>query len=145
MWSYKIQCLYPQVMIWFCVQTVHKEVMQSLVFRLGRIFRLERSAIFMTDFQAQLYLGARNCLHENVYMHENRFSLWSSHIGTVFKSIQLSFDIYRVSHHHLVLDIHQMISGLHHKYKFQWAVTSCLSYIKYWPENINTCLPPCGG
>ena len=37
----------------------------------------------------------------HVYMGENRLSLWSYHIGTVFKSIQLSFDIYRVSNHHL--------------------------------------------
>ena len=48
-----------------------------------------------------------------VYMGENRFTLWSYHIGTVFKSIQLSFDIYRVSNHHLVHDIHQMVGGLH--------------------------------
>ena len=81
----------------------------------------------------------------HVYMGENRFSLWSYHIGTVFKSIQPSFDIYRVSNHHLVHDIHQMIGGLHNLYKFQWAITSCFSYVKYWPENIKTCLPPCGG
>ena len=50
----------------------------------------------------------------HVYMGENKFSLWNYHIGTVFKSIQLSFDIYRVSNHHLVHDIHQMIDGLHY-------------------------------
>ena len=81
----------------------------------------------------------------HVYMGENRFSLWSYHIGTVFKSIQPSFDIYWVSNHHLVLDIHQMIGGLHNLYKFQWAITSCLSYMEYCPENIKTCLSPCGG
>ena len=74
----------------------------------------------------------------HVYMGENRFSLWSYHIGTVFESIQLSFDIYRVSNHHLVYDIHQMIGGLHNLFKFQWAITSCLSYVEYWPENIWT-------
>ena len=74
----------------------------------------------------------------HVYMGENRFSLWSYHIGTVFKSIQLSFDIYRVSNRHLVHDIHQMIGGLHNLYKFQWAITSCLFYVEYWPENIKT-------
>ena len=81
----------------------------------------------------------------HVYMGENRFSLWSYHIGTVFKSIQLSFDIHRVSNHHSVYDIHQMIGGLHNLCKFKWAITSCLSYVEYWPENIQTCLPPCGG
>ena len=83
----------------------------------------------------------------HVYMGKNRFSLWSYHIGTVFKSIQLSLDIYRVSNHHLVLvhDIHQMIGGLHNLYKFQWAITSCLSYVEYWPENIKACLQHCGG
>ena len=55
----------------------------------------------------------------HVYMGENKFSLCSYHIGTVFKSIQLSFDIYRVSNHHLVHDIHQMIGRLHNLYKFQ--------------------------
>ena len=82
---------------------------------------------------------------KHVYMGENRFSLWSYHIGTVFKSIQLSINIYRVFNHHLVLDIHQMISGLHNLYTFQWAIKSCLSYVEYWPENIKTCMPPCGG
>ena len=81
----------------------------------------------------------------HVYMGENRFSLWSYHIGTVFKSIQLSFYIYRVSNHHLVYDIHQMISELHNLYKFQWAITSCLFYVECWPGNIKTCLPPFGG
>ena len=74
----------------------------------------------------------------HVYMGENRFSLWSYHIGTVFKSIQLSFYIYRVSNHHLVYDIHQMISELHNLYKFQWAITSCLFYVECWPGNIKT-------
>ena len=72
----------------------------------------------------------------HVYMGENRFSLWSYHIGTVFKSIQLSFDIHRVSNHHSVYDIHQVIGGLHNLFKFKWAITSCLSYFEYWPENI---------
>ena len=62
----------------------------------------------------------------HVYMGENMFSLWNYHIGTVFRSIQLSFDIYRVSNHHLVHDIHQMVGGLHNLYKFHWAITSCL-------------------
>ena len=69
-------------------------------------------------------------------MGEYRFSLWSYCIGGAFKSIQLSFDIYRVSYHHLVHDIHQIIGWLHNLYKFQWTITSCLSYIKYWPQNI---------
>ena len=120
----------------------------KLVFGLGRIFRLERSAIFMTEFRARLELGAINfhrkpCMF--VYMGEKRFPLWSYHIGTVLKRIQLSFDIYRVSNHQLVHDIHQMVGGLHNLYKFQWSITSCLSYVEYWPENIKTCLPPCGG
>ena len=76
----------------------------------------------------------------HVYMGENRFSLWSYHIGTVFKCSQLSFDIYKVSNHHLIHDIHQMTSGLPNLYKFQWAITSSLSYVKYWPENIKTVL-----
>ena len=40
----------------------------------------------------------------HVYMGENRPSLWSCHIGDAFKSIELSFDIYKVSNHHLVHD-----------------------------------------
>ena len=71
---------------------------------------------------------------------ENRFSLWSYHIGTVFKRSQLSFDIYKVSNHHFIHDIHQMTSGLPNLYKFQWAITSSLSYIEYWPENNKTVL-----
>ena len=70
----------------------------------------------------------------HVYMGENRFSLWSYHIGTVFKCSQLSFDIYKVSNHHLIHDIHQMTSGLPNLYKFQWAITSSLSYVEYWPR-----------
>ena len=76
----------------------------------------------------------------HVYMGENRFSLWSYHIGTVFKRSQLSFDIYKVSNHHFIHDIHQMTSGLPNLYKFQWAITSSLSYIEYWPENNKTVL-----
>ena len=103
------------------------------------------------DFHDRVSSAARAWGHKfssealHVYMGENRFSLWSYPIGTVFKSIQLSFDIYRVSNHHLVHDIHQMVGGLHNLYTFQWSITSCLSYVEYWPENIKTCLPPCGG
>ena len=64
----------------------------------------------------------------HIYMGENLFSIWSYNIGDAFKSIQLSFDIYRVSYHHLVHDIHQIICGLHNLCKFQWAITSCLTY-----------------
>ena len=46
----------------------------------------------------------------HVYMGKNMFSLWSYHIGTVFKSIKLSFHIYSLSNHHLVHDIHQTIT-----------------------------------
>ena len=70
-----------------------------------------------------LMLCVKPCMF--TIMGENRFSLLSYHIGNVFSSIQLSFDIYRVSNRH---DIHQMIGGLHNLYKFQWAITSCLSY-----------------
>ena len=103
------------------------------------------------DFHDRVSSAARAWGHEfssedmHVYMGEIRFSLWSYHIDTVFKSIQLSCDICRVSNHHLVHDIHQMVGGLHNLYKFQWSITSCLSYVEYWPENIKTCLPPCGG
>ena len=119
-----------------------KNIPVSVVFGLGRIFRLERSA-----FHDRVSSAARAWGHKfsSEAMGENRFSLWSYHIGTVFESIQLSFDIYRVSNHHLVHDIHQMVGGLHNLYKFQWSITSCLSYIEYWPEDIKTCLPPCGG
>ena len=84
------------------------------------------------DFHDRVSSAARAWGHKfpseamHVYMGENMFSLWHYHSGTVFKSIQLSFDIYRVSNHHLVHDIHQMIGGLHNLYKFQWAITSCL-------------------
>ena len=104
------------------------------------------------DFHDPVSSAARAWGHKlsseamHVYTGENRFSLWSYHFGTVFKSIQLSINIYRVCNHHLVLDIHQMmIGGLHNLYTFQWAIKSCLSYIEYWPENIKTCMPPCGG
>ena len=103
------------------------------------------------DFHDRVSSAARAWGHEfsseamHVYMGKIRFSLWSYHIDTVFKSIQLSCDICWVSNHHLVHDIHQMVGGLHNLYKFQWPITSCLSYVEYWPENIKTCLPPCGG
>ena len=79
------------------------------------------------DFHDRVSSAARAWGHKfssealHVYMGENRFSLWSCPIGTVFKSIQLSFDIYRVSNHHLVHDIHQMVGGLHNLYTFQWS------------------------
>ena len=123
----------------------HKEDTKVVVFGLGRIFRLERSVFFMAESAARAWGHKFSSEAMHVYMGEKRFSLWSYHIGTVFKSIQLSFDIYRFSNHHLVHDIHQMIGGLHNLFKFQWAITSCLSYVEYWPENIKTCLPPCGG
>ena len=77
----------------------------------------------------------------HVYMGENRFSLWSYHIGTVFKRSQLSFDIYKVSNHHLIHDIHQMTSGLPNLYKFQWAITSSLSYVGIlaWEHQDSAC------
>ena len=98
------------------------------------------------DFHDRVSSAARAWGHKfsskamHVYMGENRFSLWSYHIGTVFKRSQLSFDIYKVSNHHLIHDIHQMTSGLPNLYKFQWAITSSLSYVEYWPENIKTVL-----
>ena len=103
------------------------------------------------DFHDRVSSAARAWGHKfsseaiHVYMGKNGSSIWSNHIGTVFKSIQLSFDIYGVSNHHLVHDIHQMVGGQHNLYKFQWSITSGLSYVEYWPENIKTCLPPCGG
>ena len=103
------------------------------------------------EFHDRVSSAARAWGHEfsseamHVYMGKIRFSLWSYHIDTVFKSIQLSCDICWVSNHHLVHDIHQMVGGLHNLYKFQWPIISCLSYVEYWPENIKTCLPPCGG
>ena len=76
------------------------------------------------DFHDRVSSAARAWGHE--FSSE---ALWSYHIGTVFKSIQLSIYIYRVCNHHLVLDIHQMIGGLHNLYTFQWAIKSCLSYV----------------
>ena len=98
------------------------------------------------DFHDRVLSAARAWGHKfsseamHVYMGENRFSLWSYHIGTVFKRSQLSFDIYKVSNHHFIHDIHQMTSGLPNLYKFQWAITSSLSYVEFWPENIKTVL-----
>ena len=98
------------------------------------------------DFHDRVLSAARAWGHKfsseamHVYMGENRFSLWSYHIGTVFKRSQLSFDIYKVSNHHFIHDIHQMTSGLPNLYKFQWAITSSLSYVEYWPENNKTVL-----
>ena len=57
------------------------------------------------DFHDRVLSAARAWGHKfsseamHVYMGENRFSLWSYHIGTVFKRSQLSFDIYKVSNH----------------------------------------------
>ena len=68
------------------------------------------------DFHDRVLSAARAWGHKfsseamHVYMGENRFSLWSYHIGTVFKRSQLSFDIYKVSNHHFIHDIHQMTS-----------------------------------
>ena len=59
------------------------------------------------DFHDRVSSAARAWGHKfsseamHVYMGENMFSLWNYYIGTVFKSIQLSIDIYRVSNHHL--------------------------------------------
>ena len=95
----------------------------------------------LVDFHDRVLSAARAWGHKfssdamHVYMGENRFSLWSYHIGTVFKRSQLSFDIYKVSNHHFIHDIHQMTSWLPYLYKFQWAITSSLSYVEYWPEN----------
>ena len=111
------------------------------MFGLGRIFRLERTAIFMTRVLSAARAWGHKFSSEamHVYMGENKFSLWSYHIGTVFKRSQLSLDIYKVSNHHIIHDIHQMTSGLPNLYKFQWAITSSLSYVEYWPENITSC------
>ena len=68
------------------------------MFGLGRIFRLEHSVIFINKARDWGQKLSSEAMH--VYKCENRFSLWSYHIGTVFKSIQLSFDIYKVSNHH---------------------------------------------
>ena len=60
------------------------------------------------DFHDRVLSTARAWGHKfsseamHVYMGENRFSLWSYHIGTVFKRSQLSFDIYKVSNHHFI-------------------------------------------
>ena len=76
------------------------------------------------DFHDQVSSVARAWSHKfsseamHVYMGGSRFSLWIYHFGIVFKIIQLSFDMYRVSNP--VHDIHQMIGGLHNLYKFQW-------------------------
>ena len=69
----------------------------------------------MTEFRARLELGAINfhlkpCM---ITWAKIGFPLKLSYWQIVFKNIQLSFDIYRVSNHHLVHDIHQMIGGQH--------------------------------
>ena len=106
----------------------------KLVFGLGRIFKLERSAIFMTEFRARLELGAIN-FHQKpcmfVYMGEKRFPLWSYHIGTVLKRIQLSFTIYRVSNHQWVHDR----AGV--KYVLSNTNTNTNTPVKIW-SNTNT-------
>ena len=54
------------------------------------------------DFHDRVSSAARAWGHKfsseamHVYTGENRFSLWIYHIGTVFKSIQLSISTYRV-------------------------------------------------
>ena len=106
-------------------------------------------ALALGAFHGRVSSAARAWGHKfssetmHVYMDENSFSLWSYHIGTVFKSIQLSFDIYRVSNHHLIYDIHQMIGGLHNLFKFQWAITSCLSYVEYSNIGLRTSTHAC--
>ena len=91
------------------------------MFGLGQNFQ----ARALGDFHDRVLSVARAWGHKfssetmHVYMGKNRFSLWSYHIDRVFKIIQLSFDICRVSNHHLVHDIHQMVGGLHNLYKFQ--------------------------
>ena len=75
------------------------------MFILCRIFSLDHLAIFMTEFLARLELGAIN-----FHLKPCMFT-WSKigfpfeviiSIGTVFKTIQLSFDIYRVSNHQVL-------------------------------------------
>ena len=110
-----------------------------LVFGLGRIFRLEGSVFFMAVFRARLELGAINFhLRPCMFTWAKKGSPFEATILALYwkvKSIQLSFDIYRVSNHLLVHDIHQIIGGLHNLFKFQWAITSCLSYVEYWREH----------
>ena len=67
------------------------------------------------NFHDQVLIAARTWSQKfsseamHVLMGENRFSLSSYHIAGVFKIIQLSIDIYRVSNHHLIHDIHKII------------------------------------
>ena len=66
----------------------------QLVFRLGRIFRLERSAIFMTEFRVRLELGAIN-----FHLKPCMFT-WAK-IGSPFEVIILAL-YSNVSSYHLI-------------------------------------------
>ena len=91
------------------------------------------------DFHDRVLSAARAWGHKfsseamHVYMGENRFSLWSYHIGTVFKRRQLSFDIYKVSNHHFIHDIQFIqISMSHH-------IFPVLRRILAWDQQDSAC------
>ena len=103
------------------------------------------------DFHDRVLSAARAWGHKfsseamHVSMGENRFSLWSYHIGTVFKRSQLSFDIYKVSNHHS--------NPISIKWPADYPIYTNINEPSHLPcptSNIGLrttrqCLPPCGG
>ena len=115
----------------------------QLVFGLGRIFRLERSAIFMTEFRARLELGAIN-----FHLKPCMFT-WVK-ICSPFEIIILARYL-KVSSYHLTSTEFQ-ITMISIKWLVDYTIYTnfiesshlAFSYVEYWAENIKTCLLPCG-
>ena len=118
-----------------------------LVFGLGRIFRLERSAIFMTEFWARLELGAIN-----FHLKPCMFT-WAK-IGSPFEVIILALYSNIASYHlistRFLITTSFMISI---KWPVDYPIYTNFNEPSHLPcptSNIGLrtsrqCLPPCGG
>ena len=122
-------------------------VKKLVVFGLGRIFRLERSAIFMTEFWARLELGAIN-----FHLKPCMFT-WAK-IGSPIEVIILAL-YSNVASYHLIstrflITTSFMISI---KWPVDYPIYTCFNEPSHLPcptSNIGLrtskqCLPPCGG
>ena len=144
---------------WFSIKTLSVQYRKShcgekkilrpsyLVFGLGRIFRLERSAIFMTEFWARLELGAIN-----FHLKPCMFT-WAK-IGSPFEVIILAL-YSNVASYHLISTRFLITTSF--MISIKWPVDYPIytnfnepSHLPCPTSNIGLrtsrqCLPPCGG
>ena len=141
---YSYRCDFPNLRYFIFLN--HTDAI-PLVFGLGRIFRLERSAIFMTEFWARLELGAVNC-----HLKPCMFT-WAK-IGSPFEVIILAL-YSNVASYHLIstrflITTSFMISI---KWPVDYPIYTYFNEPSHLPcpsSNIGLrtskqCLPPCGG